>query len=193
MTKRELRDFYLEARGKLSGPFVEEQSKAILTVFQEHFVIPQGARVHLFRSVPELNEVRTQLFVDWLSERRPDIEMVFPRVVRGEKELRHHLYRKGDPLAMSAWGIEEPVPTAPVVEPESIDLVVAPLLAFDPKGYRLGYGGGFYDRFLARVGSECQTVGVSLELGYRAEGLPADPFDISLQAVVTPSKVFRFE
>ena len=192
MTKKELRGQLLAARKKLGLDSAQQQSQALLDQFRENIAVAQGARVHLFRSLAKSNEVRTDVFFDWFHKDRPDLELVLPRVVPGKKDLDHHLYRKDDTLVSSRWGIEEPLETAPRVSPKEIDLVLVPLLAFDLRGFRIGYGGGFYDRFLAQVSSDCRTVGLSFEEGLREEPLPTDAFDVPLQMVLTPSKIFRF-
>jgi 5-formyltetrahydrofolate cyclo-ligase len=68
-------------------------------------------------------------------------------------------YRSGDPVKPSSFGALEPAAGEPV-GPEEIDVVVVPGLAFDRRGHRVGYGGGFYDRFLGRLRPDALTVGI---------------------------------
>lgn len=98
-------------------------------------------------------------------------------------------WRPGDAMGEAMWGIREPLPCAPAVEP---DIVLGPLLAFDRAGYRLGYGGGFYDRTLARLRA-MQPV-VSIGLAYDEQGVDAVPhsgYDERLDWVLTPSGPIR--
>lgn len=95
----------------------------------------------------------------------------------------------GDETAPAAWGIAEPLPCEPVLEP---DVVLVPLLAFDAQGYRLGYGGGFYDRTLVRLRVSKPVVAVGV--GYdeqRIDAVPHLDYDQRLDWVLTPSGPLR--
>lgn len=101
------------------------------------------------------------------------------------RRLRFRRWQPGDPLAERAWGIREPLPTAPEADP---DVMLVPLLAFDAAGHRLGYGGGFYDCTLAAARARMQVVAIGL--AFDAQEMPAVPrqdFDQRLDWVLTPS------
>ena len=90
------------------------------------------------------------------------------------------------PLVRSRLGILEPPATAAVVDPASIDAVLAPGLAFDPAGYRLGYGGGYYDRSLSALRQTRPTVAVGLAYTEQLmQGLPREEHDEPLDWIVT--------
>ena len=87
------------------------------------------------------------------------------------------------------WGIREPLPTAPLVEP---DVLLSPLLAFDARGYRLGYGGGFYDRTLARLRGIKTVVAIGLALDeQKVDAVPHADYDERVDWVLTPSGPLR--
>jgi 5-formyltetrahydrofolate cyclo-ligase len=95
----------------------------------------------------------------------------------------------GDAMASATWGIAEPFPDKPVLEP---DIVLVPLLAFDAEGYRLGYGGGFYDRTLDRLRALKPVVAVGI--GYdelKIDAVPHLDYDQRLDWVLTPSGPLR--
>ena len=95
----------------------------------------------------------------------------------------------GDATNSATWGIAEPLPDRPVLEP---DIVLVPLLAFDTEGYRLGYGGGFYDRTLARLRKLKPVVAVGI--GYdqlKIDAVPHLDYDQRLDWVLTPSGPLR--
>lgn len=100
------------------------------------------------------------------------------------------LWAPGDEMMTVKWGIVEPLPDKPAVDP---DVLIVPLLAFDKRGYRLGYGGGFYDRTLARlrVVKPVITVGVAYD-EQEVDVVPTDVYDQQLDWMLTPSGPKRF-
>ena len=105
------------------------------------------------------------------------------------RPLVFRTWAPGEALAETMWGIREPLPTAQQVEP---DVVLGPLLAFDAEGYRLGYGGGFYDRTLARLRKLKTVVAVGLAYdGQRVDAVPHVDYDERLDWVLTPNGPLR--
>lgn len=101
------------------------------------------------------------------------------------KPLVFRAWKPGDELAEVTWGIKEPLPSAPVVEP---DIVLAALLAFDDRGYRLGYGGGFYDRTIARLKTIKPAVVIGLAYDeLRVDAVPFNDYDQRVDWILTPS------
>jgi 5-formyltetrahydrofolate cyclo-ligase len=95
----------------------------------------------------------------------------------------------GDPMGKVQWGIAEPLPDKPVLEP---DVVLVPLLAFDATGHRLGYGGGFYDRTLARLRAIKPVVAVGVAYDeLKVDAVPHRVYDQPLDWVLTPSGPLR--
>ena len=93
-------------------------------------------------------------------------------------------------LVVSRYGIREPDAHAPETSPEKLDLVVVPGLAFTREGVRLGYGGGYYDRFLPKLRRECAIVGAAPD-ELVLESLPVDPWDFLVKILATPTEIFR--
>ncbi len=99
--------------------------------------------------------------------------------------LRFRAWKPGDPLNAGVWGIHEPLPSAPALDP---DVLLVPLLAFDAHGYRLGYGGGFYDRTLAGLRMRKRVVAIGLAFDeQRIDAVPHTTNDQRLDWVLTPS------
>lgn len=100
-------------------------------------------------------------------------------------------WRQGDPLHSAAFGVQEPGPEAELLRPA---LLLLPLLAFDRRGGRLGYGGGFYDRTLAELRADGSAV-IAIGIGFALQELPevpTGPADMPLDAVVTEAETLDF-
>lgn len=114
-----------------------------------------------------------------------------PRVLDGHR-LRFERYGEAVPLRRNRYGIREPARRGPLRGASRLDLVVLPLTAFDAQGHRLGAGGGYYDRaFALRRGSRPRLVGYAHAL-QQAASLPAEPWDVRLDAVVTDKTLHVF-
>ena len=103
--------------------------------------------------------------------------------------LLFRAWSPGDAMGKVQWGIAEPLPDKPVLEP---DVVLVPLLAFDAAGHRLGYGGGFYDRTLARLRAIKPVVAVGVAYDeLKVDAVPHRSYDQPLDWVLTPSGPLR--
>lgn len=99
--------------------------------------------------------------------------------------LHWHWWQPGEPLLPGAYGIPEPTATAPPCDPAEVDLISIPAVACDRAGYRLGYGGGYYDRLLARANWQSPpTLGITFAANCLTE-LPRDSWDLPLGGVCT--------
>lgn len=116
--------------------------------------------------------------------------VLVPKVQRQPKALlAFRIRRFPDDLQPGAYGILEPAPASTEFwPPDQIDLVVVPGLGFDRQGRRLGYGGGYYDRFLSGPASGAVAAGLAFAEQV-VEALPADPFDCRLDLIVTDQDV----
>jgi 5-formyltetrahydrofolate cyclo-ligase len=101
-----------------------------------------------------------------------------------------HQWRSLEELSKGKYNILEPLSSAPLLYPKDVDLILVPAVACDRRGYRLGYGGGFYDRLLAQPEwSEIFTVGIVFDFTLFLE-LPIESWDRKLKAVCTETNVF---
>ena len=112
-----------------------------------------------------------------------------PIVLGKGQPLEFRRWLPGEPLIKGVWGIERPPETSPVVEP---DILIIPLLAFDRKGYRLGYGGGFYDRTLEKLRVRKNIVGIGVGYsGQQVGAVPHGPHDQPLDYMMTEKEIFK--
>lgn len=112
-------------------------------------------------------------------------------VATPEKTLLFRMWKLGDPLARHTLGMEEPLAEAPLAEPE---IILVPLLAFDGDGYRLGYGGGYYDRTMAAArtaGTGQKFIGVAYSI-QEVDEVPTDASDQPLDGILTELGVSMF-
>ncbi|MGU9961776.1 MAG: 5-formyltetrahydrofolate cyclo-ligase [Candidatus Puniceispirillales bacterium WSBS_2018_MAG_OTU23] len=112
-----------------------------------------------------------------------------PRTPAPAAALTFHQWRDGDDLVGGLYGTSEPKPDAPICTPT---LLLVPMLAFDDDGFRLGYGGGFYDRSLAvlkQSGNRVFALGIAYD-SQRVDELPLAPHDVKLDGVLTGSGLF---
>jgi 5-formyltetrahydrofolate cyclo-ligase len=121
---------------------------------------------------------------------REGCEICYPRVHQKAQPLWFHVPVPGEHFVRSPFGVLEPRPDWPVATP---DVLLVPLLAFDAEGYRLGYGGGFYDRTLAhlRTSHRVAAIGVAFA-GQEVPSVPHDASDEKLDMLVTERGVRRF-
>ncbi|MEM1369310.1 MAG: 5-formyltetrahydrofolate cyclo-ligase [Cyanobacteria bacterium P01_H01_bin.15] len=173
-SKSELRKYFLAQRRALSSEDCQQRSKKICDNL---------------RSQPLFQTARTIL--SYVSVRKePDLAGLFNSdrqwglpYCHG-KNLSWHYWRPGDPLEISALKIPEPLITAPQINPNIVDLLLIPAIACDEQNYRLGYGGGFYDRLLADPAwQQIPTIGVVYKFAIINQ-LPHDPWDQQLTLVV---------
>ena len=114
-----------------------------------------------------------------------------PVIVAKARPLTFRSYLDGDPLEEKLWGIREPLANQAVCVP---DILVLPMLAFDDQGWRLGYGGGFYDRTLAGLRAEKAVIAIGLAYdGQRVDAVPYDDYDARLDFVLTPSGLRKLQ
>jgi len=116
------------------------------------------------------------------------VTVAYPRVA-GPGALTLHLVRTDADLETARFGLLQPTIASPPVDPADVDLVIVPGLAFDALGGRVGFGGGYYDRLLARM-PHALRVGYSYDeqlVGH----VPHEPHDTHMDVVVTPSRIVR--
>lgn len=191
MNKQELRIHYKRKREKLTKNEIAEKSLAIannalkLPIWERSFY-------HLFLSISKLKEVETEFLLHILNGK--DKQIVVSKSDFETQNLKHFLLTDSVSLEINAQGIPEPVENANAIEipPEKIEVVFVPLLAFDKSGHRIGYGKGFYDRFLAECKPTTLKIGLSF---FEAEEKLEEIFttDVPLDFCVTPEKVYNFQ
>lgn len=191
MLKAELRKIYLARQKSLLPQERNERNRQIADRFFQNFDLTKINFLHVFLSIERFNEIDTSLIIEKIRREFPHVELVVPRVNWQTNELENLEFKPETELIQSSWQIYEPVHNE-LVETEKIDLVLVPLLCFDRKGSRVGYGKGFYDRFLKNCRPDCLKIGLSY-FAPVAEISDAQAFDVKLDFCVTPEKIFTAE
>jgi 5-formyltetrahydrofolate cyclo-ligase len=182
MTKAEIRKVYLERRQALSEAEWQTLSAAISNRFFSSVDLSFIKKVHIYLPIEGKKEPDTWILIDKIRREHPHVRLIVPRIDQGQ--LSHFFFEGLHQVKTNTWGIPEPTQGVPA-DPSDIDLVIVPLLAADKTGHRVGYGKGFYDRFLKECRSDCVKVGLSLfPLVDKIDD--AGAHDVRLDGVVIP-------
>lgn len=189
MTKQQLRKQFIAKRQQLSVVEYDALNRQVLLGFQEMDLTGVHC-IHLFLPIRERKEPDTFLIRDWLKQHWPNIKIVFPRADFDTHTMQSFADDDALQLAVNAFGIPEPI-TGNEVPADEVDLMIVPLLAFDRKGYRVGYGKGFYDRFMAQCKPGTQFIGLSFFEPVEAID-DLDGYDIRMHACITPTQLYQW-
>jgi 5-formyltetrahydrofolate cyclo-ligase len=180
--RREQRTRLIARRQAISQNERRRLQPLILDLVEQHFPELRNALVGFYW--PFRGEIGAHALIRRLAER--GVRAALPVVVEKGQPLEFWAWRPGTLLRRGVWDI--PVPAArEVVQPTAL---LVPLVGFDSGGYRLGYGGGYYDRTLAAMDPKPLTIGVGYELG-RLSTIYPQPHDIPMDATVTEAGVAR--
>lgn len=182
--KRDVRRRVLAARDALPGDALADAAVAVARRALELPELAGASTVMAFSSFG--SELSMDPLIDGLVER--GVTVALPRIVAGELEPRS--FRPGDPTTTAWFGAREPADGSPIA-PHDIDAVITPGVAFDRRGSRIGYGGGYYDRFFTRVRPDAVRIGVATDVQVLDDALPAGSFDLRVHVIVTPSETIR--
>jgi len=186
MNKNKQRIKYKKLRESLSDT---ERDELSIRIANQTLRLPIWNKIyyHLFLSIHKHQEIDTEFLLQILQGR--DKSVVISKSDFQTGEMTHFLLQENTRIVISSFGIPEPVEGLEVAVSQ-IDVVFVPLLAFDKQGHRIGYGKGFYDRFLSQCKPDAIFVGLSF---FDAEEhIQAESTDIPLHFCVTPDKIYDF-
>ena len=187
MTKKELRLKYKKLRQNLSENDIDAMSLEIANAILK-LDIWSKTYFHVFLPIEVQKEVNTEFVLHLLQGK--DKEIVVSKADFSTREMTHFLLTDNTKIKKSEYNIPEPIDGLEVPT-HKIDVVFVPLLAFDKNGSRVGYGKGFYDKFLSQCKPETIKIGVSF---FEPEEFISDVFesDIKLDFCVTPKQIYQF-
>ena len=186
--KEKLKTVFLRKRKTLTEEEFERRNAQIFyhvsMLLEEH----EPSLVHTFLPIEKQKEVDTWIILKYLKAMGKIV--VLPKSAQDTNDMSHFVFQHKKQLKKNSWGIWEPAEGVEI-KSEEIDLVFIPLVIFDKAGYRIGYGKGYYDKFLSQCREDCIKVGLSLlnpidKIEY------VEPHDLRMDYCVSPIGVHDF-
>lgn len=190
MIKSELRKIFRERRIALSSEEHSRLSRSIVDRLVSEIDLSSIAALQCYISLQHFGEVETSILFDRVWDAHSNVITTAPRVDEASGEIESFIFQHDTPTRENKWKIPEPI-GAEIVAPEALDLILVPLLCFDRNGHRVGYGKGFYDRYLQKCRPDCIKAGLSFFS-------PVDAIDdvheqdIALDICITADETFSF-
>jgi len=184
--KQMLRALAKESRSDLSMEERQTLSEQILAQFLKTFSC-KGLKISIYLSISTQFEIDT---LPWITALEKDNEFYVPITDFETLTMAHCKYNTGDAITCNRYGIPEPSDCTKTIDPIELDLVIIPLLVADLQGNRLGYGKGFYDRFLTQCREDVLKVG--LNYFEPIAQIPTEDTDIPLNYLVSPTRCYQF-
>lgn len=191
MKKKDIRRYYKEKRQELTASQINKMDDLMLIHFQQ-LPIDIPSSIMTYAAMEHLKEFNPQLITDYCYFKNPNQILSYP-VMNEQQEISEMISMAVDEETLfetNEFGIAEPIDGKKIM-PGSIEMLIVPLLGFDTKGYRVGYGKGYYDRFLKKCNTDCIKVGFSY---FDPVDVIEDinTFDIPLDFCITHEKFFEF-
>ncbi|WP_375579340.1 5-formyltetrahydrofolate cyclo-ligase [Marivirga tractuosa] len=184
MDKNTLRKVYLEKRRFLSQTEYERRNQLLCNRLIDFFGVNQFKSIHTFIPIKNNKEPDTFPFIQYLWSEKPEIDVITAISDLYSPIMSHVEIKENTTFLENKWGIPEPQ-DGKAYSIDEIECVLVPMVIGSKNGHRIGYGKGYYDRFLENCNSRTLFVGVTL--GPLIEGdLFIDQFDIPMHWMVTP-------
>tara|TARA_R110002126_G_scaffold77796_2_gene193905 strand:- start:7462 stop:8013 length:552 start_codon:yes stop_codon:yes gene_type:complete len=183
MIKSELRKIYKLKRNALT---FEEIQVLQENIYQQIYDldVSEVKNIHIFLTLQKFKEINTTPIIDYFRKHKKRI--IVSKSDFTNNTLTHFYLEENTEIVLSKYGIPEPKNAESILETE-IDLVFVPLLISDEKNYRVGYGKGFYDRFLSNCRKDCKKIGLNFFKPILKIN-DVNEFDIALDVVIYPKK-----
>jgi 5-formyltetrahydrofolate cyclo-ligase len=190
MKKSELRKIYLARQKALPAAERKRKSAKVIKLLFENFDFSKFHFINCFITLEKNNELNTCAIFQKIWRELPNIQVCAPRIDFEIDFLENVGVTRDSMFIENKWQILEPSGDN-LIEIKNLDAVLTPLLAFDKRGFRCGYGKGFYDRFLQKCRPDCQKIGLSLFPPVEKISDATD-LDVPLDFCVAPEKIWRF-
>ena len=189
MLKKEARTIFRQKRMALTDREKIILNDLLLIEFQK-LSFPFFSSILSYYPLEQSKEPDTFMLTRYLRFKNPGLLIAYPKTNNSDHSMQAIVCDDDHVFEKNNFFIHEPTHLE-YIEPEKIDMVLVPLLAFDSKGYRVGYGKGFYDRFLKQCRNDCVKIGLSYFEPIDAIN-DAGEFDVPLDFCITPQKAYVF-
>lgn len=181
--KQQLREELLRRRSKLHLSEYRNKSGYIVQSLKNQPEFGNAKVIHCYVSMNKRNEVNTHPLIKDLV--KGEKKLAVPVTNFGDGTLSHIYLEKFEDLKENKWGVLEPQ-NGELANVEDFDLVIVPMVGGDHDKNRIGYGKGFYDRFLQKI--KCPAIGLIFNCCL-IEEIPVEPFDVALDKCISESKI----
>lgn len=182
MNKKDWRGRLNSLKARLSRQEWEEESRKIHKRLFSHPVWKEATHITVYHSVDKEVDTLSLIREGWAAGKK----IYLPKCDPKNKKLTFYQVESFDQLEVVYYGIPEPKPTeCPELNIENLDVIIVPGLAFDLQGYRIGYGGGYYDRFLSSLSRRVATLSLAFPFQLVEEALPREDYDIPVDIIIT--------
>jgi 5-formyltetrahydrofolate cyclo-ligase len=188
-SKEKIRQQFREARKQLSVSQQQQMNDGLLAMLR--LAIKETPEIVMtFCSQPQWGEPDASLLTQYIKDAFPSAQIAYPKIIDEEGKMEAIIPTSDSKMIPGKWNIPEPE-NGSILDPTRLDWVLVPLLAFDQSGHRVGYGKGYYDRFLQRCRPNVIKLGISFfdpidrieDTGY---------FDVPLSRCITPGRLYEF-
>lgn len=186
--KKDFRKKVIEYRRSKDDDFISKNSQAITEKLLSMDCIRNSNTIMLYLDFN--NEVKTDLLISKLISLGKTIAA--PVTIKDEKKLiPFKITNLKDGISIGAYGIREPKQDPyNELNVEDLDVIIVPAVAYDKECYRLGYGGGFYDRFIQRLRDDAITIGIAFDLQV-FDSIPKESHDAQLNYIITENNIYK--
>lgn len=189
MTKKEIRNIYKQKRLLLKDNEQTQLNDLLLVQFQQ-LALPDAHIILSYHPIQQLKEIDLSFIESFISFRNPAVQFAYPKLTDDEGNMEVVIESADVQYQLNKWHMLE-AKNIPTIDPSKIDIVFLPLLAMDKRGYRVGYGKGYYDRFLTRCKKNVCYIGFSY-FEPIDEITDTQTFDVPLHIGITPYHIYEF-
>jgi 5-formyltetrahydrofolate cyclo-ligase len=190
MLKSDIRTLIKTERNKISDLELNQKSQLICEIAFNNFNF-RNKTVSIFLPISKFKEVNTHILINRLKLDKSS-RIAVPKSNFNDNSLKHYLFSHNIEIEENKFGIPEPNEKNIEIKSHEFDIVFVPLMACDMNGHRVGYGKGFYDRFIKKCNDSCLFIGLNI-FDEQMKIDDIDEFDIPLDYCITPHKLIKFK
>lgn len=189
MIKNTVRKEYLQRRMDIQEEELQQQVALMAFNFKK-LVLPPVKYLLSYCPLTDRREFDVNVCEDILQQQNPALQVAWPRIQVHTADMEACVVEKGGLFLKNRFNVLEPI-SGEIIPPEQLDMVFVPLVAFDERGYRVGYGKGYFDRYLVRCRPNVIKIGFSF---FDAVDSIEDinEFDVPLNFCITPYRIYEF-